>query len=73
MTNLRIERRSAYGRGYRSYRKKQDRLPCCRGEEYDLYHHLMQLRNISFLLQFFLFYMYLQLDVGILLGLLSFL
>ena len=34
------------------------------GEEYDLYHHLMQLRNKAYLQEHVLSCKYLQLDVG---------
>ena len=50
-----------------------DLQPCCLGVMFYLYHRLMLLRNIFYLMQHILFYMYQQLGVGILLGLLSYL
>ena len=69
MKNQRTERQSAYDPVYRSYRKKRDLQPCYPGEVYVLYHHLKLLRSISYQLQFFPSYKYLQPDAGILLGL----
>lgn len=65
----RTARRSAYGPGYRSFRRKPVLLPCCLDEVYVLYHRRTQQRSISFLLLHTLFCMCLQPDAGNVLGL----
>ena len=62
--NLQTERQNAYVPLYRSYRRKQDLLPCCPGEEYVLYHRQKQRRSISCQLRYAIFCRYLQLDAG---------
>ena len=62
--NLQTERQNAYVPLYRSYRRKQDLLPCCPGEEYVLYHRRKQRRSIFYQLRYALFCRYLQLDAG---------